>query len=61
MLRSEVDANRAMAQRVERIERRERAALAYRRADTVASVWGAVWTLAAFVAACAVAGSFLGG
>lgn len=59
MLRSEVDANRAMAQRVERIERRERAAQAYRRNDTFTKVWGAVWTLAAFVGACALAGSFL--
>jgi hypothetical protein len=60
MRESEYTANQALAPRVERVERRERASVAYRGArDQMSLVCRAAWVLVVFTSACAIIGSYL--
>lgn len=58
MRESEYTANRALAERTDRIERRERMR-AHRPADQASVMARGAWYLVIFVSACAIIGSYL--
>jgi hypothetical protein len=60
MRESEYTANRALATRTDRIERRAIVERAHRPADQMSLVCRAAWMLVVFVSACAIIGAYIG-